>query len=124
MFLGMVARGLPSNLVQDWFRHRGRAILRCLTWIKSVAAAHAALTGSPAKFIMPQDSAPAHRAARTLAFLAEEQVDIWSPNSPDLNPLDYSVWSMISQEACRNRPKSVATMYACMFRGRPSWRCP
>ena len=33
-----------------------------------------------------------------------------------MNPLDYAVWSMVSQEACRNRPKSVAAMKSIVSR--------
>ena len=92
-----------------------------IPWMRSVAAAHASPTGTHAPFIMQQNSAPAHRAAKTIAFLEEEGVDFWTPqqwppNSPDLNPLDYSVWSMVSQEACRNRPKSVAAMKTIVSR--------
>lgn len=47
-----------------------------------------------AKFIFQQDSAPAHKAKKTLALLKSEKVAFWDPqtwpsNSPDMNPLDY-----------------------------------
>ena len=25
---------------------------------------------------------------------------LWPPNSPDLNPLDYSIWSILEEKAC------------------------
>ena len=89
--------------------------------MRSVDAAHASPTGVPSPFTMQQDSAPAHRAAKTIAFLKEENIDFWTPqqwppNSPNLNPLDYAVWSMVSQEACRNRPKPVAAMKSIVSR--------
>ena len=45
-------------------------------------------------FIFQQDSASAHRARETVALLAREThrfivPDLWHPNSPDLNPVDY-----------------------------------
>jgi len=45
------------------------------------------------------DSAPSHRAKDTVALLAHETPDfipptLWPPNWPDLNPVDYSVWSV------------------------------
>ena len=49
-----------------------------------------------------QDSAPAHRARQTVALL-EQQIpafispDLWPPNSPDLNPVDYKIWGVIQQ---------------------------
>ena len=45
-------------------------------------------------FIFQQDSAPAHRARETVALLQREvpafiAPNLWPPNSPDLNPVDY-----------------------------------
>ena len=45
-----------------------------------------------------------HRANETQEMLAEEcpefiSRDAWPPNSPDLNPLDYSIWSILEQKA-------------------------
>ena len=49
-----------------------------------------------------QDGAPAHRARDTVAFLERETPHfipptLWPPNSPDLNPVDYSIWSMLQE---------------------------
>src|SRR6218665_1590015 len=49
-------------------------------------------------FIFQQDGAPAHRARDTVAFLEQRVPDfiprtLWPPNSPDLNPLDYTIAS-------------------------------
>ena len=46
---------------------------------------------------------PAHRAGSTIEFLQQNNIDFispaqWPANSPDLNPLDYSVWSLLEQE--------------------------
>ena len=43
-----------------------------------------------------QDSAPAHRARETIKLLQREtpafiSPDLWPPNSPDLNPVNYKV---------------------------------
>ena len=32
------------------------------------------------------------------------------PNSPDLNPLDFAIWSMVQQGVCQERPESVAAL--------------
>ena len=48
------------------------------------------------------DSAPAHRARATVEFLEREMPQfilplLWPPNSPDLNPVEYSVWSTLQE---------------------------
>ena len=57
-------------------------------------------------FIFQQDSAPAHRARDTLSYLQREtpafiSPDLWPPNSPDLNPLDYKIWGMLQERVYR-----------------------
>ena len=47
-----------------------------------------------------QDSAPTHKFKETQAWLQKECYDFvpvshWPPSSPDLNPLDYFVWSYV-----------------------------
>ena len=48
-------------------------------------------------FCFQQDSAPAHKGKRTQQWLKENLPDFispsyWPASSPDLNPLDYSIW--------------------------------
>ena len=55
-----------------------------------------------------QDGAKPHTARATLAFFAEQNVDFirpehWPSKSPDLNPLDYSIWSILGQALSRQR---------------------
>ena len=47
-------------------------------------------------FVFQQDSAPAHRARETIQLLQREtpgfiSPDLWPPNSPDLNSVDYKL---------------------------------
>jgi transposase len=54
------------------------------------------------KIIFYQDKAPCHAAASVQRFLKEELPsfvpnDSMPPNSPDLNPLDYSIWNMLKE---------------------------
>ena len=54
-------------------------------------------------YIFQQDSAPAHRARVTVEFLERETPQfisplLWPPNSPDLNSVDYSVWSILQEK--------------------------
>ena len=51
-------------------------------------------------FGFQQDSALAHRARDTVPLLRKETPDfippdLWPQNSPDLNPVDYCVWSIL-----------------------------
>ena len=52
-------------------------------------------------FIFQQNNAPAHQARETVDLLSRETPDFisptfWPPNSPDLNPVDYKIWNVIS----------------------------
>ncbi len=43
-------------------------------------------------------------------FPAVWDKDIWPSNSPDLNPLDYSVWSILETKACATQHASVDSL--------------
>ncbi|KAK6056299.1 hypothetical protein COOONC_06193 [Cooperia oncophora] len=52
-----------------------------------------------------QDSAPAHKAKVVQAWCKSELPDFisaeeWPASSPDLNPLDYNLWSYLESKAC------------------------
>jgi len=51
-------------------------------------------------YTFEQDSAQAHRVRDTTDLLAKETPDFisttsWPPNSPDLNPVEYKIWSIM-----------------------------
>jgi hypothetical protein len=62
-----------------------------------------------------QDSAPAHRAREVQdwcrghfpGFISSQE---WPPYSPDLNPMDYSVWSILEARACSKPHKSLEAL--------------
>jgi len=59
-------------------------------------------------FTFQQDDVPAHRSRQTLAFLRLHVPELvepenWSPNSPDLNPVDYSICGPVRQLVHRRR---------------------
>ena len=63
-----------------------------IPWCNQVAG------GGP--WMWQQDSAPAHKSKETQAWLQKECYDFvpfshWPPSSPDLNPLDYFIWSHV-----------------------------
>ena len=128
MFLGAVAstgETSPPIWFPQGFRLGSEAYIEALKktlipWMRGVADAHGS-RGRPAPFVWQQDSAPAHRAKKTTDFLRAEKIPFWTPeqwppNSPDLNPLDYSIWSKVSQGACKSRPKSVTALKARVSR--------
>ena len=62
-----------------------------------------------------QDSAPGHKANETQEWLSEECPDFisrdkWPSNSPDLNPMDYSVWSILEEKACAKSHYNVESL--------------
>lgn len=80
---------------------------------KNHPVAHAKGYG-PAPFVWQQDGALAHTVGATQKFLASEikfwEKDFWLPNSPDLNPLDYSIWNHISSKACYKPDPNVGSL--------------
>lgn len=68
-----------------------------------------------ADWTFQQDWAPAHSAATTLAlckslFPKVWDKTVWPANSPDLNPMDYSVWSIFEKKVCSKRHSSVESL--------------
>jgi hypothetical protein len=63
-------------------------------------------------WILQQDGAPSHRAANTIDFLEKENVqfiepNLWPPNSPDLNPVDYAVWGALQQRVYKHKIRDL-----------------
>ena len=63
-------------------------------------------------FIFQQDGAPAHRSRQTVAFLNMKVPEFiepnnWPPNSPDLNPVDYSIWGALQQLVYRQKIRDL-----------------
>ena len=59
-------------------------------------------------FVFQQDSATAHRACVTVEYLRQAtpefiSSDLWPHNSPDLNLVDYKIWSCV-QERVYQKP--------------------
>ena len=71
-------------------------------------------------FVFQQDGAPAHRARDTVAFLERETPDfipptLWPPNSPDLNPVDYSIWSVLQEKVFHSRITDLEELKTCLI---------
>jgi len=70
--------------------------------------------------VFQQDSAPAHRARGTVELLTVETPEfippmLWPPNSPDLNPVDYKVWSVMQEKVYKKRIKDIDKLRACIL---------
>ena len=73
-----------------------------IPWCNQVAG------GRPS--VWQQDSVPAHKSKETQAWLQKECNDFvpfshWPPSSPNLNPLDYFVWSYVENITNITTPK-------------------
>lgn len=64
--------------------------------------------------VFQQDGAPCHTSNRTQAWLTENlnfwSKELWPPSSPDLNPLDYSIWAYVQAKACETPHPSVDSL--------------
>lgn len=66
-----------------------------------------------------QDSAPAHKAKVTQKWCKDHLPDFvtseeWPPYSPDLNPMDYSVWSVLESKVCASSHTSMQSLKAAL----------
>lgn len=63
-------------------------------------------------WIFQQDSAPAHKAKTTQRWLEDNlprfiKAEEWPSGSPDLNPLDYSLWQKLEALACSKPHRNI-----------------
>ena len=63
-------------------------------------------------FIFQQNNAPAHRAKETVDLLSTEMPafilpTLWPPKCPDLNPVDYKVWSLLQEQVYKVKVNDV-----------------
>ena len=73
------------------------------------------------RWTFQQDSAPAHRAKASVEWCRENFPDIispqeWPPYSPDLNPLDYSIWGVLEANACAKTHTSLEALKSSLQR--------
>lgn len=75
-------------------------------------------------YIFTQDGAPAHTSKKTQTWCRENFVDFvskdfWPPSSPDINPMDFSVWSILESDACSKTKTSLEGLKKDL---RAAWR--
>ena len=103
MVLGVVSSEgdvMPPHIFEKGIRVNSEVYIDVLKkvvkpWMDRVAG------GRP--YVFQQDSAPSHASKMTQAWLLENihhhwSPDLWPPNSPDLNPLDYFVWGVLESK--------------------------
>ena len=78
-------------------------------------------------FVLLQDGAPSHRVKDSCAAGAKDASFIpptlWPPNSPDLNPVDYSVWSVLHERVYRTKISDVDELKRRISESRRYWTC-
>ena len=84
-----------------------------ILWCNQVAG------GRP--WVWQQDSTPAHNSKETQALLQKECYDFvpfshWPPSFPDLNPLDYFVWSYVENMTNMTSHNTKASLIAAIRR--------
>ena len=70
---------------------------------------------SGGNFIFQQDGARSHTSKHTMAYLDNnlpDEADVllpedWPPHSPDLNPLDYCIWSSLARKVFKVKIRDV-----------------
>ena len=70
---------------------------------------------------LSKDSAPAHKAKITQAWCRSNLSNFistseWPPCSPDLNPMDYSIWGILEARVNAKRHKSIEALRATLTR--------
>ena len=64
---------------------------------------------------LQQDGATAHTANLVQAWCKDNfksfwSKELWPPSSPDLNPMDFGIWSILEQKACTQSHSSVEAL--------------
>uniref|UniRef100_A0A914CGB4 Transposase n=1 Tax=Acrobeloides nanus TaxID=290746 RepID=A0A914CGB4_9BILA len=72
-------------------------------------------------WIFQQDSAPAHKAIETQNWIRDHFPDFiskeeWPANSPDLNPIDFSIRGILKAKACATSHKSLESLKAAILK--------
>ncbi|CAD5223245.1 unnamed protein product [Bursaphelenchus okinawaensis] len=67
------------------------------------------------KWTFQQDSAPTRKAKTTQEWCRAHFPDFitsaeWPPYSPDLNPMDYSIWSILEARVCCRRHQTLESL--------------
>jgi len=116
MMLGVVASN-GEKMPPVWFKggyrltgtdYRDILATKVLPWIRKIAKG--------GNYVFQQDGAPAHTSKTVQDWMSQNMTfwpkDFWPPQSPDLNPLDYSVWPHVESKACKDRHNNIEELKA------------
>ncbi|KAI6651150.1 hypothetical protein LOD99_5501 [Oopsacas minuta] len=75
-----------------------------------------------AHWVFQQDSAPSHKAKMTSEWLKLNvpeciSTEEWPTSSPDLNPMDFCIWSILESRICAKPHKNVKSLKSSLRRG-------
>ena len=75
------------------------------------------------QYVFTQDGAPAHTSNVTQAWCKQHFPDFWDknmwpPSSPDINPMDFVIWSILEREVSRVSHSSVTALKTALMK---SW---
>ena len=104
VWAGIMSSGLKTPLVfvEDGVKINQHVYLKMLKekvvpWMNTLALKN--------NLTLQQDGATAHTAKIVQAWYKENftafwSKEMWPPSSPDLNPMDFGIWSILEQKAC------------------------
>lgn len=124
--IGSDGKKMPLIFFERGFRLNAAAYLNVLeqvaSWIRVQYPELIDSDGKPVKewkCAFQQDSAPAHTARSVqqwlINFFGKNRVwkkEEWPASSPDLNPLDFSVWNQLQRKACKNFHSTIDELKA------------
>lgn len=66
-------------------------------------------------WVFQQDSAPCHKAKITQEWLKKNTPDFispeeWPASSPDLNPMDFTIWSILEARVCAKSHRNIESL--------------
>ena len=69
----------------------------------------------PNGHVFTQDGAPSHTSKLTQQWCKSNfhgfwDKDMWPPSSPDLNPMDFAIWSILEADVCASPHSSTAVL--------------
>ena len=116
---------MPDKLDLDWEDKEPQAnqvnTKVYLNVLKSVVQPWCNQVASGRPWVWQQDSVPAHKSKETQAWLQKECYNFvpfshWPPFYPDMNPLDYFVWSYVKNITNMTSHNTKASLIAAIRR--------
>lgn len=98
-----------ENVIKEVYLHVLINVVK--PWMETVSS------GKP--YVFQQDGAPAHTSHLVQNWLSDNvdmlwAKEFWPPNSPDLNLLDFYVWSVVERVINKSRHPNLASLRAAI----------